>query len=334
MREGRFWLHCSGVHGDEMETCRVCGNADDNRRHIFQEKYFGMGDEFEYIECFECGSFSIVDIPDDMGRYYPDSYYSHAMHRSNKIAGWLKGKRDRYYLDRASIIGSVLSLISPAPPYIEWLRNLELPYGSTILEVGSGTGALIVNLQDAGFPSVGIDPFVSSPVLFRNGAKVLKQTLAETTGAFDCIMLHHSLEHMDAPREAFGHMRRLLKSGGKVLTIVPLAGTHAWKTYGQNWFQLDAPRHFVIFSETGLCRLAEKAGFMTSRIIYDSTSSQFWASEQYLKGIALASERSYAIFPGNSIFSPEQIAEFEKEAALLNSRNDGDQAAFYFIMCA
>jgi len=246
------------------------------------------------------------------------------------MAGWLKGQRDRYYIDRTSIIGYLLSFRSSAPLYIEWLKNLTLPYGSTILEAGSGAGTLIVNLQDAGFPSVGVDPYIAGPITYANGAQVLKQSLEQTTGTYDCIMLHHCLEHMADPQSAFRHIHRLLKPGGKLLVRIPVAGTYAWRTYGLNWFQLDAPRHFVIFTERALCDLAERTGFTKDKIIYDSRASLFWASEQYGKGIALASERSYAVDPDKSIFTPGQIAEYEKQAQQLNTRKDGDQAAFYF----
>ncbi|RII27775.1 MAG: class I SAM-dependent methyltransferase [Geobacter sp.] len=312
-----------------MDSCRVCGNSQNNRHHVFQEKYLGLGDEFAYIECGACGSLSIVEIPENMDRYYPETYYSYAARAYNRFLGVLKGKRDLHYLGEPGIVGHLLSLFLPAPPYIEWLKNLELPVGSSILDVGSGSGVLIVNLQDAGFPSTGIDPYIREPITFANGTKVLMQTLEETGGSFDCVMLHHCLEHMPAPREALVQVKRLLNPGGKVLIRVPVGGTHAWRTYGQNWFQLDAPRHFVVFTETGLRRLTAEAGFNTMKIVYDSAASQFWASEQYANGIPLADEKSYAANPDKSMFSATQIEEYAKQAAALNARNDGDQASFY-----
>ncbi len=312
-----------------MGGCRVCGNSRGNRHHLFREKYLGLGDGFDYIECGGCGSLSIVDIPAQMGRYYPETYYSYTSRPYRRLAGLLKGWRDGHYLGRPGIAGGLLSRFFPPPPYIEWLKNLELPVGATILDVGSGSGALVANLQDAGFPATGIDPYLRAPLTFANGARVLKQSLEETGGSFDCVMLHHCLEHMPAPREALDHVRRVLKPGGRVLVRIPVMGTHAWRTYGENWFQLDAPRHFVIFTEEGLAGLAREAGFTLLKTVYDSTASQFWASEQYAGGIPLADDRSYAVHPERSRFSPAQIETYEREAALLNARSDGDQAAFY-----
>jgi SAM-dependent methyltransferase len=144
-------------------------------------------------------------------------------------------------------------------------------------------------------------------------------------------MLHHCLEHLATPQESFAHIRRLVKPGGKTLIRTPVAGTGAWREYGKNWFQLDAPRHLVILSEEGIRRLAARNGFQVLKIIYDSTASQFWASEQYAKGIALMAASSYAVDPEKSLFTATQIRAYEERAAALNARNDGDQASYYLV---
>jgi SAM-dependent methyltransferase len=311
--------------------CRVCGNRHNNRSHILQERYFGLKDEFEYVECGVCKSLSIVTIPRNMERYYPAHYYSFTARPYSRITGLLKARRDRYYLFGSDMIGHIISLFRAAPQYIEWLRNLALPYGSSILDVGCGSGTLIVNLQDAGFPSTGIDPNVDRHIDYPNGAKVLRQTMEETNGIYHCIMLHHSIEHMPSPYEIFHHINRLLRPNGKVLIRMPVADKYAWKIYGRDWFQIDAPRHFIIMSEQGLRKLAEEFGFKIEMIAYDSTASQFWASEQYARNIAHNDESSYAIKPKHSIFSIKEIEAFAEKAERLNQIADGDQAAFYLI---
>ncbi|OGW33763.1 MAG: hypothetical protein A2X58_05810 [Nitrospirae bacterium GWC2_56_14] len=311
--------------------CRVCGNGQDNEQHLFREQYLGLGDEFVYGECSSCGSLSIERVPEDLAHFYPATYYSYAVRPYSRIAGFLKAKRDRYYLGRPGMIGKFVARLRPAPPYIAWLKNLELPEGSRILEVGSGGGTLTVNLHGAGYPATGIDAFISAPVTYPNGARVLKQSLEETAGSYDCVMLHHCLEHLASPREAFTQISRLLKPGGKVLIRTPVAGARAWRTYGKNWFQLDAPRHLVILSEEGMSRLAAENGFHIMKIVYDSTASQFWASEQYAKGIALMSATSYAVKPQGSLFTAKQIRDYEEQAEALNARKDGDQASYYLV---
>jgi hypothetical protein len=75
--------------------------------------------------------------------------------------------------------------------------------------------------------------------------------------------------------------------------------------------------------------LVNKTNLKIDDIIWDSTSFQFWGSEQYLKNIPLRSGLSYADNQNKSIFSPNQIQEFEVKAKELNRNKCGDQAAFF-----
>ena len=317
-----------------MNECRVCQNSRGNKVHTFRERYLGLGDPFDYIECGRCHSLSIVDAPENMEPYYPANYYSYVDRTYNSLLGFVKGCRDRHYLGNFSPIGALAALFLPAPVYIEWLKNMGVPAKGRVLDIGCGAGTLIVNLQDAGYKAVGIDPYIVKPITYANGARVLKQSIAETTGSYDCIMLHHCLEHMDAPREVFRHIDRLLKPDGRLLIRIPVAGTHAWKTYGEHWFQLDAPRHLILFTGSSLCALAKEFGFRVREVVNDSTANQFWASEQYLRGMVHMSPTSYAVNPDNSIFSSEEIQAFTEASHELNHKNEGDQAAFYFTRAA
>ena len=47
------------------------------------------------------------------------------------------------------------------------------------------------------------------------------------------------------------------------------------------------------------------------------------------KNISLMDERSYYINPSKSIFTKNQIAEFENRVLDLNKNGEGDQAEFY-----
>jgi hypothetical protein len=93
--------------------------------------------------------------------------------------------------------------------------------------------------------------------------------------------------------------------------------------------QLDAPRHLYLHSTDSLKRLAAAAGFECEAVRYDSTAFQFWGSEQYVKNVPLHSPMSYCINPKESLFSKEDIEKFRVRAEELNSKDLGDQAAFY-----
>jgi hypothetical protein len=113
----------------------------------------------------------------------------------------------------------------------------------------------------------------------------------------------------------------MLTNDGRVLIRMPVAGNWAWRNYGVNWAQLDAPRHHVLYTIEGFRRIAEECGFLLDDIFYDSWAFQFWGSELVLSGEA------YAGGPGNR-FTSQQIAAWATEAERLNRTLDGDQAIF------
>jgi hypothetical protein len=75
--------------------------------------------------------------------------------------------------------------------------------------------------------------------------------------------------------------------------------------------------------------LAKGAGLEIADVIFDSNEEQFWASEQYLRGISLSAPNSYGVNPKGSIFSKAQIRRFRAKAKRLNREGDADQACFY-----
>ena len=77
--------------------------------------------------------------------------------------------------------------------------------------------------------------------------------------------------------------------------------------------------------------LAEKNGFKIEKIIFDSTSFQFWASEQYKRNIPLYAENSYYVNPSKSLFNSAIIQGYEDRTKMLNDTLQGDQAAFYLL---
>ena len=122
-----------------------------------------------------------------------------------------------------------------------------------------------------------------------------------------------------------------MPSDGMCLIRIPLVSSEAWKKYGTHWVQLDAPRHFFLYSIESLKVLAGKTNFKIKEIVYDSTEFQFWGSEQNLKGIPLMAENSHGRNPDKSDFSQEEIKNYKKMAKKLNREGLGDQVAVYLV---
>jgi SAM-dependent methyltransferase len=290
----------------------------------------GLRESFEYFECGGCSSLQIGEIPRDMARYYPSHYYSYGdppAPRLGPLGRWLKRRRDAGIILRRDLLGRLLSRVRPAPSLAP-LGELGLRRNTRILDVGSGAGHLLGALEGIGFVHLlGIEPYLPADRVPVKGPRVLRRTLFECRGTFDLVMFHHSFEHVPDPAGTLRHVAGLLAPRGTCLLRVPTASSYAWREYRTDWVQLDAPRHFHLFSIEGLARLAEATGFRVARSWDVSSAFQFWGSEQYQMDIPLLSDRSYARNPGASPFGPAQIREFERRAERLNARREGDEIA-------
>ena len=294
---------------------------------------FGVGGEFPYIECAECGCLQIQTIPADMSLYYPHSYYSVASQVPSP--GFLKRTtqtlRCRYAAEGKPLLGKWL-LSKFYDPTVASLAEASVTRSSRILDVGCGTGRILHQLKEAGFDHVfGIDPYLDHDLGYPNGLRILKRSIDELDGLWDLVMFHHSFEHVPDPLEALRACRRLLTNGGCCLIRTPVSSSYAWQHYREHWIQIDAPRHFYVHSARSLEFLAEKAGFKLDKVVYDSDELQFWGSEQNRKGIPVLSERSYGRNRRRSSVSAHEIRLFRKRATVLNTLTIGDQAAFYFV---
>ena len=135
---------------------------------------------------------------------------------------------------------------------------------------------------------------------------------------------------MPEQHKAFQRLSTWVKPGGALLLRIPVFPNAAWDEFGVHWFQLDAPRHFYLHSIDSLNLVAAKAGFEAVKVTYDSKGSQFWGSEQYKQGITHREPKSHAESPNDSIFTTEQLHEYDRKSLAANQARHGDSACFLF----
>jgi SAM-dependent methyltransferase len=313
--------------------CRICGNAHRNGLHVAREMMFGYRDEFEYLECSRCGCLQIVEVPEDLDKYYPEEYISFSRvttRWSSKALRALRKRRTGYYLAGKKRRTNILSRLVGDVAFPVYFRAEGLGLDSRILDVGCGSGRFLNFLGAQGFSNLtGIDPFNVSDIFYDNGVRIYKGELSDLDGIFDFILLYHSFEHMPDPLAALKSLNEMLSADGLVSLCVPLVSSFAWREFGTNWVQLDAPRHLFLHSLRSIEHLVEEAGFKIESIEYDSTEFQFWGSEQYVLDIPLTDPRSYSSNPERSVFSEQAIDSFRQRAAELNAARQGDQACVF-----
>lgn len=306
-------------------SCKACGSTKIPRLFVAKEMMYGLRHAFDYCECSECGSLQILKVPTNLADYYPEDYYSfhQAPPAVRTFRQWAAKQRQEYADGRRNRIGSVLCAVF-GPPVVcsmNWPQIVGMRTEDRVLDVGCGSGAMLEQMRKDGFRNLtGIDPYMKTEKRSK-GLNLLRLELPHLQGEFDAVMLHHSFEHLPEPLEVLHHIRRVLHPAGKVLIRTPVAGCYAWRNYGAEWFQVDAPRHLFIPSEKGMSIIGKKAGLRLDRVVYDSTYIQFPASEGYQQGIPLREASMHR-------FSLPDLRAYAARARELNAARDGDQAGF------
>jgi SAM-dependent methyltransferase len=314
------------VKASTDKNCRLCNS---NGPHtVFQaiEMMYGTREKFDYFECFGCGTVQIVnDLEQSMlAAHYPSNYYSFNMIGRLALKEFFRTKRDMYLLGQGTVVGSLMALYQ-LDFVMSLIGNLKLSTDSRILDVGCGAGDLLNRLGKAGFTNLlGADPFIERRFVTTAGAIIEKSELKEVAGRFDLIMFHHSLEHVPDPRRTLREARVRLNRDGLCIVRVPTVSSAAWQEYRENWFQLDAPRHFVLPSRMGMKIAAERAGFKLINTVDDSYGASFEHSESYRAGIPLFGDQP------RPVINAKQKKEFAQRAKVANAASLGDQAAFVF----
>lgn len=300
-----------------MSKCKFC----ESTNQIFfevKERMFGIGGDFRYAECLDCGSLQLDQIPEDLSPYYSHAdYYSFGkLVESPWIIRILKAIRMRLFL----LTGN--SQIAPIYGY--WLKKIHPGFGAKIADVGCGSGQLLYELYASGYCDLhGFDPFIEKSVKINSSLQLHKQKIEETALKFDLIMMHHSFEHMEDAGHILKTCFEKLNPGGKLIIRTPVTDGEVWKTKRELWVQLDAPRHLIIPSISGFTTLAEKTGFRLDEVEFDSTSLQFWGTELYEKGLPLNQSTL------GKHFGHETLKTFTEKANRYNQENKGDQVCFY-----
>lgn len=307
--------------------CRICSSKAPHKSYDVQEMLFGTRETFTYFLCSECGCLQIQEIPHDLGRHYPPSYYS--FQPGSRVSRMLKHLRAQHLFSKKTLPGYVLDAVFGKPYYWKWLSPLCFKDMRSILDIGCGAGSLVDELSGTGVPRIlGIDAFIASDRKLTKNCSVEKKTLNDISETFDFIMMNDSLEHLPNQLEVLRQVSQLMHRDSTLLVRIPILG-HAWRKYGVHWANLDAPRHLYLHSHDSFKKLASQANLTIEKTLGDSNETQFAISEQYLRGIDQTHPKSYARGFEASDLTAGDLAEFQARTDELNDKLDGDHAAFY-----
>lgn len=274
--------------GWKVQTCKICGARGKFKTWLVKEMMQGTGHQFSYFACDRCQCLQIVSVPDNLGDYYGNDYYS-------------------YQVDE-----------NPDKVFEAPVTNM-----TKILDVGCGAGAWLLGKAEQGYGNLyGCDPFLDKDRSYGDRVTIQSCSIHEMEGegTFDLIRMSDSFEHMTDPLEVLKSARRLLKEDGVLDMTIPTYPNIAFEQFGPYWYQIDAPRHIFLHSKESLAYLAEKSSLMIQNTCYDSNNSQFIRSYFYEYGILFWEQRKLI----HEYFSAQEIEEMDRASVAANEREYGD----------
>lgn len=275
-----------------MSRCGICNYSGEAKKYVAEEMMYGTKEEFKYFECPQCHCLQIEKVPDNLGKYYGDNYYSYNF-----------------------------------TDYSDFNENQTKP--TRVLDVGCGSGSYLCQLAKDGYRYLtGCDPFLEDDISYPNGVRIYKKTIHEMEGEFDWIYFNDSFEHVTDPHEVMDSICRLLAPQGIARIAIPTYPNIAFDMFGTNWYQLDAPRHIFLHSKESMEYLTKAHGLKIVQREYDSNNSQVIRSFLYEKGVSFWNQTPEIM---GQYFTPDEIIEIEKCSQEANEKEYGDHAVFYIV---
>ena len=189
-----------------------------------------------------------------------------------------KAALDRYYLDARYRRQRTLPPVERYRQFAEWyygdkVRYVETVTGVTrgkVFDVGCGYGAALAVFLARGWGGYGVEAdmpccdYARDQLGIQNVQNGLLTEEAEPAGEIDVVFSNHAFEHFADLDQVMQGVRRLLKPGGYLVTVVPTYFSNR-SNLSKRWMN---SAHYSLFTHLSLARLCEKFGLETLTYTY------------------------------------------------------------------
>jgi 2-polyprenyl-3-methyl-5-hydroxy-6-metoxy-1,4-benzoquinol methylase len=265
----------------EDVPCGACGSL--NSRQLFKAKDFLYGNAGSWPVA-QCESCQVVFLnpripPNEIGPYYPKTYYTNAFERNSQLAHVRRTWRQKL---KSALLAAEFGYplpadVAPLDVLISGIlgrawagsasfsRNIRYKPGGRVMDVGCGSGAMLDRFAALGWQTYGTEVSEESAKVAKAGGHHISMgaltDLRFAAESFDVVTLWDTLEHIHNPLEIMTEACRLCKTGGEIYVYVPNFGSLYASLLRDHWFMFTAPLHYYHYTSKTLRRLAVRAGF-------------------------------------------------------------------------
>jgi len=211
---------------------------------------------FSYHKCPSCGLIYLVNVPGDLGKYYPANYY--AIPTLAKLKRIARAERFK----------------------IEMIKKYVKT--GTLLEVGSAFGVFVYQAKESGYEVDAIEMDERCCDYLKNviGVNAVQSDMphktVESMKKHDVIAMWHVLEHLENPYECLGAMAKNLTTGGIFVIATPNPEAFQFKVLGSFWPHVDAPRHLNFIPEKVLAEYLKRFGLELVMLTTNDKGGRGW----------------------------------------------------------
>jgi 2-polyprenyl-3-methyl-5-hydroxy-6-metoxy-1,4-benzoquinol methylase len=242
---------------EDVRNCPLCGapavlafSTHDRNRELSDES-------FRYQRCNECGVYSLVNVPADLGRFYPAGYYE---------------------LPRAAQIDD---LVATEAPKLELACRWVAPPGR-LVEVGPGGGVFAYAARQTGFDVTAIEMDERTCRHLRDtvGVETIQSArpaaVLANLPASRVVAMWHVIEHVTDPWALVDAAAANLEAGGALVVATPNPNSLQFRLLRARWAHVDAPRHLFLLPLEALRRRAVSNGLRLAEVTTADPAGRRW----------------------------------------------------------
>ncbi len=230
-----------------MELIHNCPSCKSTSFKVFLKSfdYFLSQEEFEIVECANCGLKFTNPRPDIQNsiRYYDSAeYISHDTSKKEILTLVYTYARNVMLKKKFSI----------AKRFIK---------GKNILDIGCGTGEFLNYCKNNKLNAFGVElnkkPRESAAANYSLDVREKISDFNPGNWKFDCITLWHVLEHIHDLNVAIEDIKKILAPGGVLIIALPNCNSWDALKYEKFWAAYDLPRHLYHFNKASFQNFAD-----------------------------------------------------------------------------